>query len=254
MADPKLQFIHDGEAEVAAARQDLAAAFRWAARLGFHEAVANHFSLAVSDDGGRFLINPYASHFALVRASDLLLLDARSSAAAAESWQVDPTAWCIHGPIHRRLPAARCLLHTHMRYATVLTCLRDSGLPPIDQNTMRFFGKVAVDEDYEGMALTEAEGERLAEVMGDKPILLMGNHGVLVAGPSVARAFDDLYYFERACETLVTAYMTGKALRVCSDEVARRTLEGWQSYPDTSERHFAALRRILDREDPDYKD
>ena len=123
-----------------------------------------------------------------------------------------------------------------------------------DAETMRFFGKVAVDEGFEGMALGEAEGERLAEVMGDKPILLMGNHGVLVAGPSVARAFDDLYYFEKACETLVTAYMTGKALRVCSDAVARETLRGWQSYPDFSERQFAALRRILDREDPDYKD
>ena len=32
-------------------RVDLAAAFRLAAELGWHEAVANHFSLAVSADG-----------------------------------------------------------------------------------------------------------------------------------------------------------------------------------------------------------
>ena len=34
-------------------RTDLAAAFRWTARLNMHEAVANHFSLAVSDDGSK---------------------------------------------------------------------------------------------------------------------------------------------------------------------------------------------------------
>ena len=39
-----------------AARVDLAAAFRWFARLGMHESVANHFSLAVSEDGQRFLM------------------------------------------------------------------------------------------------------------------------------------------------------------------------------------------------------
>ena len=263
MADATLEVIRDDEtpADHRAERRDLAAAFRWAARLDFHEGVANHFSLAVSDDGKRFLINPYASHFALLRASELLVLDAGGSAAAAETGQVDATAWCIHGPIHRLLPHARCLLHTHMKYATVLSCLKDSNLPPIDQNTMRFFGQVAVDDDYEGMALTEAEGERLAAVLGDKRILLMGNHGVLVAGASVAEAFDDLYYFEKACETLVTAYMTGKELRVVSDAVARRTLEGWQSYlqgwksyPNACDRHFDALKLILDRDEPDYRD
>ena len=32
-------------------RVDMAAAFRWTVRLNMHEAVANHFSLAIDDDG-----------------------------------------------------------------------------------------------------------------------------------------------------------------------------------------------------------
>lgn len=60
-------------------REDLAAAFRWAARLNYHEAVANHFSVAVNQDGSQFLINPNQRHFALIKASDLLLLDANDS-------------------------------------------------------------------------------------------------------------------------------------------------------------------------------
>ncbi|MFN6979707.1 MAG: class II aldolase/adducin family protein, partial [Gemmobacter sp.] len=57
-------------------RCDLAAAFRWTARLGMHEAVANHFSLAVNETGTRFLINPRARHFARLKASDLIEIDA----------------------------------------------------------------------------------------------------------------------------------------------------------------------------------
>ena len=57
-------------------RCDLAAAFRWAERLNMHEAVANHFSLAVDDSGKRFLMNPNQRHFSRIKASDILLLDA----------------------------------------------------------------------------------------------------------------------------------------------------------------------------------
>ena len=142
---------------------------------------------------------------------------------------------------------------THMKYATVLTCLRDSNLLPVDQNTMRFYGKVAIDEGFEGMALDADEGDRLARALGNKSILLMGNHGVAVAGPTVAKALDDLYYFEKACEVLVTAYATGRELRVVSDAVARQTVADWESYPDMSERHFAELTAMLDELEPDYK-
>ena len=61
-------------------RVDLAAAFRWTARLNMHEGVANHFSLAVNDDGSQFLMNRNQVHFARIRASELLLLDANDPA------------------------------------------------------------------------------------------------------------------------------------------------------------------------------
>lgn len=236
------------------ARRDLAAAFRWAARFGFNEGIANHFSLAVSDDGRRFLVNPYGRHWARIKASELILVDADDPGDLVTSHTVDATAFHIHGPIHKAAPHARCVLHTHMKYATVLSCLTDSRLLPIDQNTMRFYGKVAIDDGFEGMAMEGAEGERLASVLGDKSVLVMGNHGVVVVGPTVARAFDDLYYFEKACEVLITAYSTGKELRVVSDAVASQTVADWESIPDMQERHFSELRAILDELEPGYKD
>ena len=236
-----------------AARIDLAAAFRWAARLDLHEAVANHFSLALSEDGTRFLMNPRGRHFSRIRASELLLLDANDPATMRRPDAPDPTAWCIHGRLHAKLPQARCVLHLHSKYATVLAALQDSSLYPIDQNSMRFFGRIAIDEAFEGMALDEAEGDRLAGLLGDKTVLMMGNHGVMVVAPSVAQAFDDIYYLERACETQVLATMTGKPLRIAPDDVARRTAQQWADYPDFAENHFAELKRILDEDEPDYR-
>jgi ribulose-5-phosphate 4-epimerase/fuculose-1-phosphate aldolase len=90
-------------------------------------------------------------------------------------------------------------MHTHMPYATALSVLEDTGLEPVDQNALRFYGDVAYDSGYAGLALARDEGERLASELGDKRVLFMSNHGVLVAGETIAEAFNDLYYLERAC-------------------------------------------------------
>lgn len=232
-------------------RLNLVAAFRMTARLGMDEAVGNHFSYAVEEDGSRFLVNPFGRHFSNLRASELLLLDANSDA----SEKADPTAWAIHGAMHRNAPQARCVMHVHSKYATVLASLADSGLPPIDQNTMRYFNRVAIDDGFDGMGLGD-EAERLTTTLGDKRILIMGNHGVMAVGNSIARAFDELFYFERACQTYITALSTQKPLRIASDAVAEKTACQWEAYMDEvgfCDAHLREVREILDREAPDYK-
>ena len=235
-------------------RCDLAAALRWTARLGMHEAVANHFSLSVNEDGTRFLINPQ-KHFARVRASDLLLVDANDPATLERPGAPDPTAWGLHGALHRRVPHARCAMHVHSIHATVLACLEDPRLPPIDQNTAAFYDRTVIDTGYGGLAF-EAEGERCAGLFDDpkRKVMIMGNHGVMVIGDTVAETFDRLYYFERACETYVRALQTGRALRVLPDEIAEKTARELDSYPGQGERHLAELRAILDDEGSDYAD
>jgi ribulose-5-phosphate 4-epimerase/fuculose-1-phosphate aldolase len=237
-----------------AERIDLAAAFRWFARLDMHESVANHLSLAVSDDGTRFLINPRGRHFSRISASDLLLLDSGDGSTLQRPDAPDPTAWYLHARLHQKLPEARCIMHLHSKYATALACLEDPTLYPIDMNTMRFFGRVVVDADFSGMALSDAEGDRVAGLMADgATVLLMANHGVLVIGATVARTFDDFYYFERAAETLLTCYSTGRELSIVSDRIAALTERQWRDYPQLSIDHFDNLKAILDAEDPSYK-
>jgi ribulose-5-phosphate 4-epimerase/fuculose-1-phosphate aldolase len=235
-------------------RIDLAAAFRWFARLDMHESVANHLSAAVSQDGSKFLINPRGRHFSRICAGDLLLLDATDKSTLDRPDAPDPTAWYLHARLHLRLPEARCIVHLHSQHATALACLKDSTMYPIDMNTMRFFGRVALDNDFAGMALSDDEGDRVAKLMGGgKTVLLMVNHGVLAIGPTVAAAFDEFYYFERAARTLLSCYATGKELRIVSDDIAALTERQWRDYGQLGVDHLENVKAILDAEEPWYR-
>lgn len=234
-------------------RVDLAAAFRWTARLNMHEAVANHFSLSINDDGTRFLMNPNQMHFARIRASDLIVVDANDSETLEGPNAPDPTAWGLHGGLHRHCAHARCAMHVHSIHATVLASLADSRLPPIDQNCATFYNRHVVDESYGGLAF-EDEGARCARLLTNPKhkVLIMGNHGVMVIGDSVADTFNRLYYFERAAETYIRALQTGRPLRVLSDAVAEKTAQELDDYPGQAERHLSELKAILDAEGSDY--
>jgi ribulose-5-phosphate 4-epimerase/fuculose-1-phosphate aldolase len=235
-------------------RVDLAAAFRLSADLGWHEAVANHFSLAVSADGKKFLMNPRWRHFARVKASELLLLDSDDKETMSRPDAPDASAWCIHGHLHGALRQARCILHCHPPYATAIASLDDPELKPIEQNTARYYRRCAIDREFGGIADNDEEGRRLVRVIGDKKHVIMGNHGVLVMADTVAEAFDNLYYLERACQTLVLAYSTGQKLKVLSHEIAEATARGWEEYKDAAYAHFDQLKAMLDAKDPSYKD
>ena len=234
-------------------RIDLAAAFRWTARLNMHEAVANHFSLAINDSGTKFLMNPNQVHFSKIKASDLLVIDANDHSTLEGPNAPDITAWGLHGAIHRHCPHARCVMHVHPIFSTVLASLADSRLQPIDQNTATFFNRYVIDESYGGLALEE-EGERCAQLLQDpkKTVMIMGNHGVMVIGKSVAETFNRMYYFERAAETYIRALQTGQKLRILSDIIAEKTAAEVDQYPEQSDKHLSELKEILDSEHSDY--
>jgi ribulose-5-phosphate 4-epimerase/fuculose-1-phosphate aldolase len=234
-------------------REDLAAAFRWSAHLDLHEGVANHFSVAVDPAGERFLINPRGMYFGRARASRLAMMDTGRLDEDPIAHDVDPTAWVLHGHLHARVPRARCVLHTHMPYATALACLDGFEFLMLDQNACRFHDRIAYDRDYAGLALDPDEGQRVASMFeSGRDILFLGNHGVIVIGPSIAEAFDDLYYLERAAKLQVLALSTGRELSLVDDATAALAREQWMSYPQGSEMHFQAIREALDAAGDDY--
>jgi ribulose-5-phosphate 4-epimerase/fuculose-1-phosphate aldolase len=192
-------------------------------------------------------------HFSRIRASDLLVIDALDPNTMSQPNAPDATAWGLHGSIHRHCPHARCALHVHSKFATVLASLEDSNLPPIDQNSAIFFNRYIIDNNYGGLAF-EKEGERCAALLTDpkKKVLIMGNHGVMVIGKTVADTFNRLYYFERACETYIRSLQTGKKLKILSSKIAEKTASELERYNDSDYRHLEELKFILDEEGSNY--
>ena len=235
-------------------RVELAAAARLIARLNLHEGVANHLSLAVNPDGTQFLINPSPAHFGRLKASDLLLLDGNNPDDTPDTGTApNRTALGVHGSVHRRCPHARCVIHVHSMFSTVLACLEDSTLPPLAQSSLNFYGRYVIDDAYGGLSFA-SEGERCAALLQDpkKKVMIMGNHGILVLGSDVADAFNRLYYFERAAETYIRALQTGQQLRILPTEIAEKTSQQLEDYPDYSKVHLAELMAFLDDEGADY--
>lgn len=237
--------------ELRRARVDLAAAYRLADRHGLNEGISNHFTARAGED--RLFVIPHGLLWREVTSSRLLLVNGSGEVLEGEG-EVEPSALFIHSRILRARPDARCVLHTHQPYATALTLLRDGRLLPVSQNSLRFHGRTAYYDAYHGAADHAEEGERLARALGDKDVLFHAHHGVVVVGPTLAKAYDDLYFLERAAMVQVLAQSTGKPLRFIPDDVA----EGYasESRPNNlakqAEDHFAALKRWLDDEEPDY--
>ena len=83
---------------------------------------------------------------------------------------------------------------------------KDPTLPPIDQNSMRFYNRVSLYNDFGGLGFEE-ESNKMAACIGNHRTMLLANHGILTTGQTVAQAFDELYYFEKACETYITCFI-----------------------------------------------
>lgn len=237
---------------IAQARIDLAACFRMAARLGMAEGICNHFSVVVPGRPELFLVNPYGLAFAEVTASSLLICDFDGRVVLGEG-RPEATAFFIHAQLHRLNPRATAAFHTHMPNATALCMLEGEPFVWAGQTALKFYERLAVDEDYQGLALNDAEGERIARAAGDADVLMLKNHGPLVLGPSIAEAWDDLYYLERAAEVQLKAMASGRPLKAVAPAIAsaacRQMLQG---NAESAHLYLESVKRQLLREGSDF--
>ena len=237
------------------ARIDLAACHRLAARFGLNEGIDNHLTMLVPGYSDRFYLAPFGLLWSEVTASDLMELDFGGKVVAGRGL-VEDTALHIHLPVHRRVPGARCVLHTHMPYATALGMLENAHLEMAGQSAIGFHNEI-VYYDYNGLALDDQEGERMGAALADKSVLMLRNHGVLVIGESPAQAFERLYFLERACQAQIHALSSGRALHIVPQPVVDATVAQFRACTEVggasrSELHFEALKRLLDRSEADY--
>jgi ribulose-5-phosphate 4-epimerase/fuculose-1-phosphate aldolase len=233
------------------ARIDLAAALRWSARIHYQQGICNHYSLLSPLHDDRFLVNPEGLFWSEITASSLLLCDLEGNILEGAG-TVESSAFHLHAPIHRVNPQARAVLHTHSPYATALCLIEGARVEPVFLAGLQFYGKIAYDEDCRGAAFDVREGEREARILGDHNVLMMRNHGPLVVGPTVAAAFDRLYYLEQTCERQLIAMSANRPLSQVTATVAQGLADQVSVFDAYAEKHLTAIKRVLDREEPEY--
>ena len=227
------------------ARIELAACFQMAAQRGFDEGICNHFSAVVPGHDDLFFVNPHGYAFSEITASKILVCDFEGHVLDGVG-QPEATAFYIHARLHRLKPRVRAAFHTHMPNATALCLLEGPPLLWLGQTSLKFYGRTAVDENYNGLALDDSEGDRIAQSMGDADILFLKNHGVMVAGPNIAEAWDDLYYLERAAEVQLKAMSANRPLKPIPHDVAQLAYEQMRvGDPQSARDHLASgIRRL----------
>jgi ribulose-5-phosphate 4-epimerase/fuculose-1-phosphate aldolase len=248
---------NDWSAEERQARVDLAAAHRLAYMHGFSEGIFNHLTFIVPGRSDRYYQIPFGTHWSEVTASSFMEVGIDDGEVKRGFGEVERSCYCIHAPIHKALPQAKAVFHTHMPFVSALTRLEDPRIKEIGQTEVGLMGQIAYDDEYTGPALEPEEGERLAKVIGDHTLLFMANHGVTTLGGTVADAYNRLYYIERAAQVQIYAMWTGQRLKELPKAVVEKTqrdIGGNRFYegPTPAQRHFNALKRILDRNEPDY--
>lgn len=260
MSDATPRLIHaarriadDGRSDAEwQARLDLAACYRLVAARGWDDLIYTHISLAVPDQPGRFLINPFGLTFEEVTASNLVKIDIDGAIVGDTPHRVNATGFAIHGAIHAARDDAKCVFHLHNEAAVSVSMLQD-GLLPLSQHALRFHGDLGYHR-YEGLALTASEKRRLVENLGRRPAMLLHNHGSLVVGRTVAEAFCLTDTLDKACRMQLAAQATGTALVLPTPDVCERTFRQLTADPEPEgELEWPALLRWLDRRCPDYK-
>ena len=147
-----------------------------------------------------YIINAYGWHWSEVTADRLLLIDGDGNVVDGQG-EVEASARNIHIASHRANPRHKAIFHVHMPYATSISMIQGGRLLMAHQTAARFYGRIGYEEEFGGIAVTAEEGERLAQQAKNNAhidCMFLSNHGVVCSGPSIAQAFDDLYYLERA--------------------------------------------------------
>ena len=230
------------------ARQDLAAAYRLADHFGFSEGIDNHLTLSLPDEHDKYLLIPYGLHWSEVTATSLLIVDGEGNKISGEGY-AEPTAFLIHGAVHKASKKNKCVMHTHMESALAITMQDKGRLLMADQNACRFYSNINYLDEYEGLVLDKHTAEPIGRAMADNDVLFLANHGIIVTGNNVYEAWESLYYLERACRAQILSMSTGKNLKIINGQIAKKVAdqikEEAKGKSANSNRHFEALKRIL---------
>jgi ribulose-5-phosphate 4-epimerase/fuculose-1-phosphate aldolase len=241
-------------------RVDLAAAYRLVDLYGMTDLHLNHISARVPGNEEHFLINPFGMMYEEITASSLIKVDlAGKIIANTTEYGINLAGYVIHSAIHAARHHVGCVLHTHTNAGMAVSVLK-CGLLPLTQTAMRW-GRVAY-HDFEGVVVDLDEQKRLVANLGDCDVMILRNHGLLAVGRTIGQAFNNIYRLERACQTQLMAMACNSEITMPPQQVIARSNAQLTVMPSPDARgqrrphgtlEWPALKRMLDRRDPSYR-
>ncbi|KKA30067.1 hypothetical protein TD95_003572 [Thielaviopsis punctulata] len=208
--------------------EHMAGAFRIFARKGFHEGLAGHISVRDPENPHTFWTNPLGRSWALLKASDMILVDYDGKAIGGNmSRPANAAGFLIHSALHKARPDVNAACHAHTVYGKAWSAFA-RPLEMLNQDACIFYGKAqAVYRDFGGVVFNEDEGKRLAAALGDEgKIMMLANHGLLTVGGTVDEAAYLFTLFEKSCQIQLlveAAAASGIKKQYISDDVAQYT-------------------------------
>ncbi|QIB64123.1 class II aldolase/adducin family protein [Kineobactrum salinum] len=233
------------------ARVELALCYRLIAHFGLTDTIYNHISYRIPGEEEHLLLNPFGLLYEEVTASSLIKVDVEGNILDdTTGLGINKAGFIIHGAIHEARPDVNCVLHTHTD-AGLAVAANAAGLLPISQPAALFMNRIGY-HDYEGIVLRMDERQRLVKNLGAYNFLILRNHGLLTAGASIAKTFQWMLILQQACSVQVKALAGNPELT----ELTPAAIEEAQVAHDQSDAEvdWQALRRMIDRYAPDYRD
>lgn len=242
-------------------RVDLAACYRLVDLYGMTDLHLNHISARVPGNEEHFLINPFGMMYEEITASSLIKIDLKGNiiANANPDYGVNLPGFVIHSAIHAVRPDVACVLHTHTNAGMAVSVLK-CGLLPLTQTAMRW-SRIAY-HDFEGVVVDLEEQQHLTDNLGDSDVMILRNHGLLACGTTIGQAFNNIYRLERACQTQLLAMACNAEITMPPEAVIARSNAQLAIAPSPDAKgnkrphgslEWPALRRMLDRRDPSYR-
>jgi ribulose-5-phosphate 4-epimerase/fuculose-1-phosphate aldolase len=180
-------------------KEHLACAFRVFAAEGFSEGLAGHMSLRDPINPKTFWINPYTIHFEDITVSDLVQVTEDAEVIGGGDYAINAAGFAIHSEIHKAHPWINAVCHSHSIAGKAYSAF-GIPLPPLFQDSLRFYGSHEVLTEYGGVTLSTDEGKLIASII--KPntkVAILQHHGLLSVGTTIDEACYWFCCFDRCC-------------------------------------------------------
>ncbi|EMC93432.1 hypothetical protein BAUCODRAFT_75677 [Baudoinia panamericana UAMH 10762] len=214
--------------------EQMAAAFRIFAKLGFADGGSGHISLRDPIDPKTFWINPYGVHFGLLNVSDMVRVDENGRRVGGADMLVNTAGFTIHAAIHRR-PDINAACHVHSPYGRAWSNF-GRGIDMLNQDSCMFYDDLAIYNNFGGVVFAAEEGKRIATALGPRhKNIILQNHGLLTCGGTVAEAAAFFIALERACHAQLLTEAAIAPSSIGGQSGLRKTIVGGEEASYTKE-------------------